>query len=103
VSSKLVRTYENRSETVPTEYYTKAYYDGLREGATRSAEVIVPLVLQLLPVRSVVDVGCGEGAWLAAFRNSAWMMCLASTATTSTATFCKFRRTAFNRQICRSR
>jgi SAM-dependent methyltransferase len=67
-SSKLVRTYENRSETVPTEYYTKAYYDGLREGATRSAEVIVPLVLQLLPVRSVVDVGCGEGAWLAAFR-----------------------------------
>ncbi|HKW64833.1 MAG TPA: class I SAM-dependent methyltransferase [Candidatus Acidoferrum sp.] len=34
----------------------------------RSAEVIVPLVLQLLPVRSVLDVGCGDGTWLAIFQ-----------------------------------
>jgi SAM-dependent methyltransferase len=29
---------------------------------------MVPLVLQLHHARSVVDVGCGEGVWLAAFR-----------------------------------
>jgi len=34
----------------------------------RSADVVVPLVLQLLSPRSVIDVGCGEGAWLAAFQ-----------------------------------
>jgi SAM-dependent methyltransferase len=34
----------------------------------RSSEVIVPLVLAFVPVRSVVDVGCGDGSWLAVFR-----------------------------------
>jgi SAM-dependent methyltransferase len=53
---------------MPNEYYTTSFYERSRNGATRSAEVIVPLVLQLLPVRSVVDIGCGDGTWLAAFR-----------------------------------
>jgi SAM-dependent methyltransferase len=48
--------------------YTKAFYEGLRSGVERSAEVIVPLVVDLLHPRSVVDVGCGDGSWLAAFR-----------------------------------
>jgi SAM-dependent methyltransferase len=50
------------------EHYTESYYEGLQSGVTRSAEVIVPLILQLLPLRSVVDVGCGQGGWLAVFR-----------------------------------
>lgn len=50
------------------EGYTKTFYEPFRVGVKRSAEVIVPLVLQLIPVRSVVDVGCGEGIWLAAFQ-----------------------------------
>jgi SAM-dependent methyltransferase len=53
---------------VPSEHYTKHYYEIHRNGVSRSAEVIVPLVLQLLPVRSVVDVGCGDGSWLSIFR-----------------------------------
>jgi SAM-dependent methyltransferase len=36
----------------------------------RSAEEIVPLVLKLIPARTVVDVGCGEGAWLSVFRKN---------------------------------
>jgi SAM-dependent methyltransferase len=52
------------------EGYTAGYYEAIRGGSMRSAHVIVPLVLQFLTVRSVVDVGCGEGTWLAAFRNS---------------------------------
>lgn len=35
--------------------------------ALRSARRLVPEVLRLLPVRSVVDVGCGLGAWLSVF------------------------------------
>ena len=53
---------------MPSEYYTKDFYEELRNGARLSAEVIVPLVLQLIPVRSVVDVGCGDGTWLSVFR-----------------------------------
>ena len=50
-----------------SEYYTKEFYEARREGALRSAEVVVPLVLKLLAARSVVDVGCGDGNWLAVF------------------------------------
>jgi SAM-dependent methyltransferase len=50
-----------------SEHYTRDFYERLRKGATRSAEVIVPLVLRLLNVRSVVDVGCGDGSWLGVF------------------------------------
>lgn len=35
---------------------------------TRSANVIIPLIIQLLPVRSVLDVGCGTGTWLKVFQ-----------------------------------
>lgn len=51
-----------------SEDYTPAFFERLRERASPSAAAIVPLVLGLIPARSAVDVGCGEGAWLAAFR-----------------------------------
>jgi SAM-dependent methyltransferase len=51
-----------------TQPYTNGYYDALRDGARRSAGVVVPLVLKLVPARSVIDVGCGPGTWLAVFR-----------------------------------
>ena len=50
--------------------YTKDFYDSLRNGAVRSAEIMVPLVLEVIPARSVVDVGCGDGSWLAVFRRN---------------------------------
>jgi SAM-dependent methyltransferase len=53
---------------MPSDHYTKSFYEEHRNGAIRSAEVMVPLVLELLPARSVVDVGCGDGSWLAVFR-----------------------------------
>lgn len=53
---------------MPSEHYTKSFYEGLRSGAARSAQAIVPLVFGLLRPRSVVDVGCGDGTWLAVFR-----------------------------------
>ena len=48
--------------------YDDAFFDEKEGDVLRSARVIVPLVLELVPARSVVDVGCGRGAWLSVFR-----------------------------------
>jgi SAM-dependent methyltransferase len=41
------------------------YFRYQAAGSQASAAVILPLVQKLLPVKSVVDVGCGTGTWLA--------------------------------------
>lgn len=46
--------------------YDRAFYDRQEAGSIRSAEVILPIVYRVLAPASVVDVGCGQGAWLAA-------------------------------------
>jgi SAM-dependent methyltransferase len=43
-------------------------YDEWLAGSTESARITVPLVVDAVSPRSVVDVGCGLGAWLAVFR-----------------------------------
>jgi SAM-dependent methyltransferase len=48
--------------------YTSGFYAGIVPGARRSADVVVPRLLDLVRPRSVIDVGCGIGSWLAAFR-----------------------------------
>jgi SAM-dependent methyltransferase len=48
--------------------YSSAFYDQQKDGSRRSAELVVPLVAELLRPRSVVDVGCGLGTWLAAWQ-----------------------------------
>ena len=50
--------------------YGNDFYNGLLLEVPASAGTIVPLVMDLLHPRSVVDVGCGNGAWLAAFRDA---------------------------------
>jgi SAM-dependent methyltransferase len=48
--------------------YPASFFDELATSSRASAREVVPLILDLLSVRSVVDVGCGTGIWLAAFR-----------------------------------
>lgn len=48
--------------------YSADYHAAIAEGSRRSAEVIVPLIMELIHPCSVIDVGCGTGAWLAVFR-----------------------------------
>lgn len=50
--------------------YDKAYYDLLGAGARKSAQEIVPRVVELIAPRRVVDVGCGIGAWLSIFSDN---------------------------------
>jgi SAM-dependent methyltransferase len=51
----------------PTEY-SASFFEALQEGALRSAYGVVPLVIEILQPRSVVDLGCGTGAWLSVFK-----------------------------------
>ena len=48
--------------------YDNAFFDRLEEGALHSAAAIVPIAMEWLKPRSVVDVGCGRGAWLSVFK-----------------------------------
>jgi SAM-dependent methyltransferase len=47
--------------------YSTRYYEALKEDSASSAQEVVPLILQLFPSRSVVDVGCGSGTWASAY------------------------------------
>jgi SAM-dependent methyltransferase len=47
--------------------YDSGFFDEQVVDALRSARLIVPLIMEMLKPRSVVDVGCGLGAWLRAF------------------------------------
>lgn len=47
--------------------YDQAFYAEGREHAVTSARRMVPRILELVPARSVVDVGCGVGTWLSVF------------------------------------
>jgi SAM-dependent methyltransferase len=48
--------------------YTEDFYTEIRDGSLASARAVVPELLTLLEPKSVVDIGCGTGAWLSAFR-----------------------------------
>lgn len=46
------------------EHYNEAFYDRQVAGSVSSAEVILGLLYDFYQPQSVIDVGCGRGAWL---------------------------------------
>ena len=48
--------------------YEDSFYDHIELGARRSAREIIRILLNLLPIKSVLDIGCGRGAWLSEWR-----------------------------------
>ncbi|HEX3426905.1 MAG TPA: methyltransferase domain-containing protein [Acidimicrobiales bacterium] len=50
--------------------YTHDFYDLLAQQSGSSARAVVPHLIDLLHPSSVVDFGCGVGAWLAEFVNA---------------------------------
>jgi len=53
------------SETQP---YSKEWFEKQKHGAFKSAKIILPIVMDLVSPKSVVDVGCGVGMWLSCFQ-----------------------------------
>jgi SAM-dependent methyltransferase len=52
----------------PREIYDELFFDSFDDIAQSSAQATVPLVLERVPARSVIDVGCGRGYWLREFK-----------------------------------
>lgn len=50
-----------------TAQYDTDFYDIINAGSRASAQIIVPVVLELTGAKTVIDVGCGEGAWAQVF------------------------------------
>lgn len=48
--------------------YNKAFFDHHTEEKIRSAGLVAPLILEVFPIQSLVDVGCGNGVWLSMFQ-----------------------------------
>ena len=47
--------------------YDTLFYEYQRTGSARSARALLPVVVDALGIASVLDVGCGAGAWLAGY------------------------------------
>jgi SAM-dependent methyltransferase len=56
--------------------YDGLFYEYQREGSMRSARALLPVVVRNLGVHSVLDIGCGAGGWLAAYRELGVIDCL---------------------------
>jgi 2-polyprenyl-3-methyl-5-hydroxy-6-metoxy-1,4-benzoquinol methylase len=50
------------------EIYGPTFFSEVVATSSKSAEIIVPLIIELLSPRSVVDIGCGTGTWLSVFK-----------------------------------
>ena len=49
------------------EQYSAKFFEHIRGMSSKSANAAAPKILELYPARSVIDVGCGTGAWVKAF------------------------------------
>lgn len=58
------------SERQPVAAYDGDFYEALKQTGAQAAGVVVPLLVAWLSPKSVVDVGCAIGTWLAAFRSA---------------------------------
>ena len=50
--------------------YNQEFYRYINKGSLSSARIVIPLLIDLLPVpiNNVLDVGCGVGAWLSIWK-----------------------------------
>jgi SAM-dependent methyltransferase len=60
--------YQKASTYTSSTPYTPRFYERVRSGCKRSAEIVVPILLDLVNPDAVIDVGCGDGTWLSVFR-----------------------------------
>jgi SAM-dependent methyltransferase len=57
----------SRTSTGPSKrssrIYTSDFFTEQRRGSLQSARAILPVVFETVPVRTLIDVGCGVGTW----------------------------------------
>lgn len=53
----------------PGEAYGEQFFTTMHNAALQSAEVVVPIVMELVNPRSVIDIGCARGDWLRTFQD----------------------------------
>ena len=58
---------DHRIELSPSDTYDRKFYDIVSGTALPSARRVVPHIVQWLHPTRVIDIGCGEGAWLIEF------------------------------------
>ncbi len=51
-----------------SKFYTNHFFESIHSSSTLAAKLIVPIIYNSLRPKSVVDIGCGSGAWLAAWK-----------------------------------
>jgi 2-polyprenyl-3-methyl-5-hydroxy-6-metoxy-1,4-benzoquinol methylase len=57
-----------KSNERPRYPYSNEFFDESEKATLQSARVVIPIVLQLINAASVLDLGCGRGAWLRVFQ-----------------------------------
>lgn len=57
-----------RAQMPDSGIYDSQFYEAQVDGSLRSARIVAPIVCNLVRPSSVVDLGCGCGTWLAAFK-----------------------------------
>jgi SAM-dependent methyltransferase len=50
--------------------YDNKFYEGQRNRSAASARVVIPVMVDLVHPHSVLDVGCGVGTWVGAWRDA---------------------------------
>ncbi|MBR0289463.1 MAG: hypothetical protein IJQ82_10825 [Selenomonadaceae bacterium] len=63
---------ENKQAHAGNEQYDENFYKLQKDGSFKSAMAILPFVTKFIHPRSVVDIGCGVGTWLAAWKQFNW-------------------------------
>src|SRR3989344_3463589 len=48
--------------------YNNEFYEGFKDSSRLSASVVVPIVMNLVKPKSIIDIGCGIGVWLSVFK-----------------------------------
>src|SRR5688572_24408476 len=69
ISARRPAHHRKHEESCCVQPYSDQFFNRMGANARSSARHIVPLVLELSSPQSVIDVGCGTGAWLSAFRD----------------------------------
>lgn len=55
---------------MPGHSYNDSYYGTITPGSIASAQKVIPVLMEYIRPGSVVDVGCGAGAWLKTWKES---------------------------------